>query len=216
MNPILIRNFSNYIVCSNYEEIMPVEMDDRRFSCLRVNDKYAGPQTPESRAYFNTLAAVRIHHIAHLLYNRDISNFKPRAIPSTNYKRHQKRINFDTVHGWVEKCLQDGHFDTTYMTTAAQDELVSPAQWVEGVGAMSKKSLYASYKHYATQPGMKFKKVVTETSLFKSSYRLTGSVATKRGSIRAFKCRVLNLRDSRSVELLSRKWCTNLSGSGKL
>ena len=182
VNPIRIRNWSNYIVASNYEEIVYVEVDDRRWLCLRVNDKYAGPQTPESQAYFNTLAVVPIHHIAHLLYNRDISKFNPRAMPSTDYKRYQKRINFDTVHGWVELCLQDGQFDTTYLTTGAQDELVSPARWVEGVGVMSKKALYASYTHFAKQPGQKFKKVVTETSLFKSLYRLTGSVATKRGS----------------------------------
>jgi hypothetical protein len=179
VNPIHIRNFSNYIVASNYEEIVYVEVDDRRWLCLSVNEKYAGPQTEESRDYFNRLRAVDIRHIAYFLHTRDISHFNPRAMPSTAYQRYQKRINFDTVHGWVEKCLQDGHFGSTY-SVCPYDELLQLGVWNAGC-TMTKQTLHESYTNYATRSSQKFKKVVGEITLFTSFYKLTGGVQVKRG-----------------------------------
>ena len=105
-------------------------------------------------------------------------------MPSTNYQRYQKRLNFGSVHGWVERRLQDGRFQdqTGYIGQVVHDELTRPTQWVEGMGVMSKACLYADYTAYATHPSQKFKQVVGETSLFKSLYRLTGAVPIKRGS----------------------------------
>jgi hypothetical protein len=180
INPIRIRNWSNYIVASNYEAIVFVEVNDRRWLCTEVNDKYAGPQTPESLKYFTVLGSLDIRHVAYMLYNRDLSGFNPRAMPSTSYQRYQKRLNFGSVHGWLEKCLRDGQFE--YMCGNEVDELRSPDQWLEGGGIMSKETLYASYTAYATHQSQKFKKVVGDTSLFKTFYKaIAGAKTVKRG-----------------------------------
>jgi hypothetical protein len=47
---------------------------------------------------------------AKFLYARDISNFNPRAPPSTAYQRHQKIINFSSVTAFVESSLRKGQF----------------------------------------------------------------------------------------------------------
>ena len=70
VNPIRVKNYSNFIVASNYDEIVLVEHDDRRWFCLEVDSKYAGPQTPESAAYFNRLSSVDVRHFAHFLYTQ--------------------------------------------------------------------------------------------------------------------------------------------------
>ena len=110
VNPVRIANHSNYIVASNYDQIVYVEEDDRRWVCIEVDSKYAGPQTPESKAYFDQLAAVPAASFAKFLYNYDLSGFNPRAPPSTEYQRHQKTINFGSVTAFVEHCLRRGHF----------------------------------------------------------------------------------------------------------
>jgi hypothetical protein len=111
INPIRIANHSNYIVASNYDQIVYVEEDDRRWFCLEVDSKYAGRQTPESKVYFDRLQAVPAAAFARFLYERDLSNFNPRAAPSTEYQRHQKTINFGSVTQFVELALRRGQFD---------------------------------------------------------------------------------------------------------
>jgi hypothetical protein len=110
VNPVRIANHSNYIVASNYDQIVYVEEDDRRWFCIEVDSKYAGPQTPESKAYFDKLASVPAAAFARFLYERDISGFNPRAPPSTEYMRHQKVINFGSVTAYVEMALRRGRF----------------------------------------------------------------------------------------------------------
>jgi hypothetical protein len=110
INPIRVANHSNYIVASNYDQIVYVEEDDRRWFCMEVDSKYAGPQTPESKAYFDILAAVPAVALAKVLYERDISTFNPRAPPSGSYMRHQKAINFGSVTSYCESLLRRGQF----------------------------------------------------------------------------------------------------------
>jgi hypothetical protein len=110
VNPVRIANHSNYIVASNYDQIVYVEEDDRRWFCLEVDSKYAGPQTAESKAYFDALAAVPVVAFAKFLYERDISALNPRAPPSGNYMRHQKAINFGSVTSFCESALRAGEF----------------------------------------------------------------------------------------------------------
>jgi hypothetical protein len=126
VNPVRIANHSNYIVASNYDQIVLVEEDDRRWVCIEVDSKFAGPQTPESMAYFNLLAAVPSEAFAKYLYARDISTFNPRAPPSTEYQRHQKTINFGPTTAFVEHALREGKFADPaplgYMSIESDDD----------------------------------------------------------------------------------------------
>ena len=188
VNKITIRNFSNYIFASNEYHVVVVEKDNRRYLVLKVNEKYAGAQTTESEAYFKRLLDVDVRHVAYLLYNRDISQFNPRSLPSTANQCNQKRENFDTVFGWTEKSLQDGFFDCEDVCKLEFDNLSSHGsdcnvnlKWDKVGGIMTKKTLYKSYTKFATLPSQKFKTVMTEAVMFKSLYKCTGARERKMG-----------------------------------
>ena len=166
VNPIRVKNHSNFIVASNYDEIVLVEHDDRRWFCLEVDSKYAGPQTPESAAYFNRLASVDVRHFAHFLYSRDISKFNPRAIPSTSYHRHQKLLNFDTVTTWIEKVLRDGQLDVDELDYQDKGELSADKST-----SFEKNLIFQSY-HYSKAADSKYKNKVGDKAFFKKLYAI--------------------------------------------
>jgi hypothetical protein len=160
VNPIRVKNYSNFIVASNYDEIVLVEQDDRRWFCLEVDSKYAGPQTHESTAYFKRLTSVDVRHFAHFLYNRDISNYNPRAIPSSNYHRHQKLLNFDTVTTWLEQVLRNGGDADADLKLSAN----------EGT-RFAKKAIFEHY-HHSKAADSKYKNKVGDKAFFKKLYAL--------------------------------------------
>ena len=92
-HPIRLQNFSNFIVASNnYDRIVRVKSVDRRWIRIEVDSRWStGGQTPQSKAYFDALANVDTLHFAYFLYNRDIRDFDPSAIPSTEYGKDPKK-----------------------------------------------------------------------------------------------------------------------------
>jgi hypothetical protein len=144
VNAVQLPNVSNYIVASNYDQIVLVENDNRRYFMNEVSNKYAGRQTDESAAYFNKLASVDPRHFARFLYERDISNFNPKAWPSTDYHRFQKVLNLpavDSTLAWVHDLLRDAggsnEFGQQTLRLHAREET-----------ALSKDAVFCSYKDY--------------------------------------------------------------------
>jgi hypothetical protein len=76
-----VKTLSNFIVESNSDSI--IRRGGRPWLCLEVDNKYAGQQTDQSRAYFDALGAVDPRVFAYMLYNRDISGFKPHSMAGT-------------------------------------------------------------------------------------------------------------------------------------
>ena len=68
LSSVMVASFLNLIFATNNDWAVPVEASDRRFFALTVDDKYAGRQTAESKAYFDKLWAVPIEAVAHYLY----------------------------------------------------------------------------------------------------------------------------------------------------
>jgi hypothetical protein len=169
VNAVRIANFSNLIVASNYDCMVRVEKDERRFLCLEVDSRFSGPQTPQAREYFDALAAVPVTAVAYYLYNRDISAFANvmRSVPSTAYTRHQKMINLESPVAFVHQLLDDGtHFDDY------------------GAGTVvSKDQLMEEYKNFCK--GDKFTRQVGKSDFFKELNRVVGSsnVATSRPTV---------------------------------
>ena len=166
VNQVTIANYSNLIVASNYDTMVRVEKDDRRFLCLEVDSRFSGPQTEESREYFDKLGAVSVAAVAYYLYNRDISEFHKtmRSVPSTAYTRHQKTINFESPLAFVHELLDEGsHFDE------------------EGVGEdVCKNQLFSEYGRFCDTD--KFSKKVVKGDFFKELHRIVGrdNVVTSR------------------------------------
>jgi hypothetical protein len=95
---------------SNEKNFWPTEQGARRDFLLECDNKYAGPQTPESKAYFDKIAAVDPAKFAWFLYNRDISKFNVAAVPITDLQREQAADNLDTVEAWLRSRMEEGDF----------------------------------------------------------------------------------------------------------
>jgi hypothetical protein len=182
INAISIRNFSNYIVASNYEQSVCVESDDRRWLCLEVDSKYAGPQTAASKEYFDNILNVNVLHFAHLLYTMDLSDFNPRSAPSSSYQRYQKLINFDSVTHWIEHVLHDDELHIQQKYEERSKNGLTPG--LSHVQAHIQASIYDDYVHYCSQPSMKYKQCVSDKRFWKATrgilYGITDGERTNR------------------------------------
>ena len=109
--------FQNYIVCTNNAWAVPASMEARRFFVLEPSEEYAGTQTEPKRAYFERIAAVAPEALAHVLYNRDISKFKPEVVPRTEGLLKQIMQSLTGVESALFDCLRRGYiFPPEYST----------------------------------------------------------------------------------------------------
>lgn len=148
VNPIYIENLSNYFVASNYDQIVYVELDDRRFWCFEADSRWAGKETPEAKEYFARILDVPVNAFAALLYNRDISNFSPGQFPETEYIKEQKLRNLSPLQAFVEQMLSDCAIPGTDMfyeqKKMSDDENESDLSEL----TTSKDHLYQCYKRF--------------------------------------------------------------------
>jgi hypothetical protein len=170
LDPLHLRSFSNYIVASNYEQIVSVECDDRRFICIEVDDKYAGPQKKESAAYFNNLLTVKIEHFAAFLYRRDLSQFNPKELPDSVYNVYQKIINLDSIDVFIYELIKDWKMK------------FSPESCDER-GRIKKKNLYNRYEEKCRSSGYRFKHAAISSSFFMRLRKVLPSAVFKRGVV---------------------------------
>jgi hypothetical protein len=184
INPITIRSCTNFIIASNYEQIVLVEKDDRRYLILSVDSRWVGPQTKESELYFNRLRAVDDKAIAHFLYNYDLSNFNPKSIPQTEYQKYQKRINFDTAEEWICTLLTgDGEIPNLYSISddLIPDDVVVPDHVIPELAigksvVVPKKLLIKSYDR---QRAVAHKEKFSSERFFQKIYEFFGQIDTK-------------------------------------
>ena len=100
--------YQNYIICTQGPWAVPASCEARRFFVIEPDEKWAGNQTAESVAYFESVAAVKPEHFAHFLYNRDISGFKSTIVPETKALTKQKEQSLMPVQSALLECLQRG------------------------------------------------------------------------------------------------------------
>ena len=108
VNAITLDNFSNFIVASNYFSAVRMENDDRRWVIIVLDNMFAGPQTAESKAYFDKILAVPLGDLARYLGSRDIRGFNSRNIPATKQGTNQKRRSADMVVQWYDHIASGG------------------------------------------------------------------------------------------------------------
>jgi hypothetical protein len=87
-----IKCYENYILISNNDWTVRVDADDRRYPCTRVSDKYRG-----NKPYFDRLVAVLTAGYAAkfmgLMMARNITEWNPRAIPTTELRTEMKLMS---------------------------------------------------------------------------------------------------------------------------
>lgn len=100
MEHIKINDYNNYIILTNNEVPVHIDISDRRFFVSNVSNKYVGNYN-----YFDNLQDSfdndeSIKHLYHYLLHYDISSFKPqRDIPTTERKID---IKYDTLKSPVK------------------------------------------------------------------------------------------------------------------
>ena len=153
---VTIQNYSNYIVASNFDHIVFVKKDDRRFLMIKVDDKYSGPKTPDRQAYFDKIVKTDPIHVAHFLYHRDITRFNPEDIPNTTYGRYQKILNFDSAIAWYNKLLLG---EITYLN--------EPFKLRNSEYTAEKSTIYNCYR---AQPTVSFRHSMDDAQFFACIY----------------------------------------------
>ena len=134
-----VQAFQNVVIASNEEWVVPASSGVRRFLVLECNNKYAGVQTPESRAYFENLLSVPIQDVADFLYQFDLNGFNYRAVPDTKGLHEQKILSMESSFLWLKESLED------------------PERWKEYSGDLpecNKEQIYERYTNWGARNRM--------------------------------------------------------------
>lgn len=126
------QSFINVVSSSNEEWVVPAGDDTRRYFVLECDDKYAGIQTPESKAYFDAILDVPTQDVADYLYQYDITGFNSKAVPITEALNDQKKATMESSKSWL------------------LEELGNELNWEEYSveGGFSKDCIFERYKNY--------------------------------------------------------------------
>ena len=103
-------DFARVILASNHENIVRIEVDDRRYLFLEVSDV-----VKQNHDYFGKLGPLVGSErfaamLADFLLKRDITGFNPRAVPKTKALAQQKLDNLEPLDKWILHCLRVGSF----------------------------------------------------------------------------------------------------------
>ena len=107
----MISCFANYIITTNNGWFCAANADSRRMFCLKLNDFLSGiVNTDEKDEYITKILQSPPEALAKVLYNRDISNFRPRKFKKTDLLQNQVERNWNSVLAWWNSVVKDGGF----------------------------------------------------------------------------------------------------------
>lgn len=107
----MIDDYANYIITTNNDWFAGTTEDDRRHYCLELDNRMAGRMTPEKMAYIQPVLDAPCEAFAKILYNRDISEFKPRMFKKTKLLQTQVEMNWNSPKVFWNKVMKDGGFE---------------------------------------------------------------------------------------------------------
>ena len=106
----IVDCYANYIITTNNEWFAGTTEDDRRHYCLECDNKYSGISSKEKDVYFKPIYEAPCEAFAKVLYNRDISYFKPRQFKKTDILQKQVEMNWNSPKVFWNKVMRDGGF----------------------------------------------------------------------------------------------------------
>lgn len=176
MDGITVRSISNLVFFSNDSFAVHVEGKDRRYFSLETDNRYSGVQTDETYAYFKQLRDVPKEAVASMLYELDLSAFRPRQFPHTSFRQDQQTEGFEATSAkkWFLQCLESQQLPGSYC------EIVPAAGQTESLWQQKriKHTVYEDYKAQAGQhakPAGTFWKQLAETAVFVSTQERKGA-----------------------------------------
>lgn len=107
----IIDCYANYIISTNNDWFAGTTEDDRRHFCLELNNKLAGRMTEETLKHVQPVLDAPCEAFAKVLYNRDISDFKPRIFKKTKLLQEQVERNWNSPKVWFNNVMKEGGFE---------------------------------------------------------------------------------------------------------
>lgn len=105
-----IDDYVNYIITTNNDWFAGISEDDRRYYCLELNNKLSGRMTKDTYETVQPVLDAPAEAFAKILYNRDISEFKPRIFKKTKLLQEQVERNWNSVKVWYNSVMKEGGF----------------------------------------------------------------------------------------------------------
>ncbi|KAF0675905.1 primase-helicase family protein [Profundibacterium mesophilum] len=145
VKPYRIMNQANFMMLSNYENAAFIEDEDRRYLVIICRQK---PKSPDYfKDFYGKIWGDEIAAFAHVLMNRDLSHFNPKApAPHTEHKDTVRNATQNGVEAWLEDAWQSGAapFEKDVINTrealkAAQDAGAPRQMTVQAITAFLKK-----------------------------------------------------------------------------
>lgn len=107
LDSVPINNFKRLIFCTNEQDPVPVDLDDRRFQLLRVSDKHQG-----DTEYFGKLAEQMdsggVEALMYDLITEDLSGFDVRTKPKDDNLLDLKLLHAEPHVKWFYEKLEEG------------------------------------------------------------------------------------------------------------
>jgi hypothetical protein len=105
-----IDDYVNYIITTNNDWFAGISEDDRRYYCLELNNRLSGRMTKDTYKSVQPVLDAPAEAFAKILYNRDISEFKPRIFKKTKLLQEQVERNWNSVKVWYNSVMKEGGF----------------------------------------------------------------------------------------------------------
>ncbi len=107
----IVDCYANYIITTNNDWFAGTTEDDRRHYCLELNNKLSGRMNEETLKHVEPVLNAPCEAFAKVLYNRDISEFKPRMFKKTKLLQEQVEMNWCSPKVWFNKVMKEGGFE---------------------------------------------------------------------------------------------------------
>jgi Family of unknown function (DUF5906) len=104
---ITVLNMLHIMLASNFDWVIPVTSDERRYGMFDVPDTKIG-QFAYFKAIDDQMKNGGCAAMLHALLARNISNFEVRNIPQTAALATQKKLSLDTLDQWLLAVLERG------------------------------------------------------------------------------------------------------------
>jgi hypothetical protein len=107
----IVDCYANYIITTNNDWFAGTSEDDRRHYCLELDNKLSGRMNAETLKHIQPVLDAPCEAFAKVLYNRDISDFKPRMFKKTKLLQEQVEMNWNSPKVWYNNVMRDGGFE---------------------------------------------------------------------------------------------------------
>lgn len=103
-----VPSFSNFIIDGNGDQLVCNQGEERRFLILETDNKWKGIDTVEKKEYFKNILDISPEAMGKWLYEIDLTNFNPRAIPVTDKVKETRVDSFEPHESFFYNLIDEG------------------------------------------------------------------------------------------------------------